>query len=110
VAGVLVIGALLFVIGIVLLFNLAGAGDFVMRHVTSRSIGTLPPGYANSRAGFRVYSALVISIGCVFMGVSVAVSAVALGLALLLVGLAGFAATSALAIRGEMQTYRRLKP
>jgi hypothetical protein len=108
-AVVLVIGILLAVAGLVLLFNVAGAADFVMRHVTSKYLGTLPPGYANSKPGFRVYAALLISIGCVFIGVFFAASVVALGLALLLVGLAGFGTTSALAIRGEVATTREKK-
>ncbi len=106
---VLAIGVVLALAGVVLLFNVAGAAGFVMRHVTSKYLGSLPPGYANSRLGFRVYSALLISIGCVFIGVSLAASVVALGLTVLCVGVAGFGTTSALAIRGEVETARRPK-
>jgi hypothetical protein len=108
-AFLLVIGVTLAVAGLVLLFNVAGRADFVMRHVTSKYLGTLPPGYANSKAGFRVYCVLLISIGCVFIGVFLAAKVVALGVALLLVGLAGFAATSVIAIRGEVATTREKK-
>jgi hypothetical protein len=109
-AALLVIGVLLALAGLVLLFNVAGAAAFVMRHVTSKYLGTLPPGYANSKLGFRVYAVLLTSIGCVFIGVFFAASVLALGLTLLLVGLAGFATTSVLAIRGEVATARQNKP
>jgi hypothetical protein len=109
VAALLVIGAALVVIGFVLLFNLAGAGDFVMRHVTSKNLGTLPPGYANTKTGFRVYAVMVVSIGVVFVGVFVAGSAVVPGVLLIFAGVAGFGATSVMGIRGETATYRELK-
>ena len=40
----IVLGALVSLIGAVLLANLVGAGDYVIRHLTSRNLGTLPPG------------------------------------------------------------------
>ena len=83
VAVILVIGAVITLAGVMLLFNLAGAGDFVMRHVTSKYLGSLPPGFANSKRGFRVYSITIISIGVVFLGIWVAASTVALGLVLM---------------------------
>ena len=98
---VLVIGVLLCLAGVVLLMNLAGAGDFVMRHVTSRYLGSLPPGFANTKRGFRVYSILVISIGAVFLGVGVAASSVLPGAALVVAGVIAFVVTSVIALRGE---------
>jgi hypothetical protein len=109
VAAVLVIGVALVVAGGVLLFNLGGAGDFVMRHVTSKYLGSLPPGYANTKSGFRVYSVMIVSIGVVFVGVAVAGAAAAPGLILVVVGIAGFVATSVIGIKGEAATYRELK-
>ena len=106
---VLVIGVLISVAGVVLLVNLGGAADYVMRHVTSRYLGTLPPGYAASRQGFQVYSLLVLGIGFLFMGLGVAASAVTAGIVLIGVGLAAFAVTSVLAIRGEVDTVRTKK-
>ena len=104
--AVLVIGVLISVAGVVLLVNLAGAADYVMRHLTSRYLGTLPPGFAASRQGFQVYALLVLGIGFLFMGLGVAASAVTAGIVLIGVGLAAFAVTSVLAIRGEVETAR----
>jgi hypothetical protein len=104
--GVLVIGVLISAAGVVLLTNLAGAGDYVIRHLTSRNLGTLPPGFAASRTGFQVYSLLVLGIGLVFLGLGTAATAVTAGVILIGVGLAGFAIASVLAIRGEVSTAR----
>jgi len=104
--AVLVIGVLISVAGVVLLVNLAGAADYVMRHLTSRYLGTLPPGFAASRQGFQVYALLVLGIGFLFMGLGVAASVVTAGIVLIGVGLAAFAVTSVLAIRGEVETAR----
>ena len=106
-AVVLVLGALIVIAGVVLLVNLLGAGDFVMRTVTSKYLGSLPPGYANSKSGFRVYSLLVIAIGVVFAGVGLAGSLVALGVAVTTIGAVVFVVISVIAIRGEGATMRR---
>ena len=103
---VVVIGVLLCLAGVVLLLNLAGAGDFAMRHVTSRYLGSLPPGYANTKRGFRVYSILVISIGAVFLGVGAAASWVLPGVALIVAGVVAFVVTSMIALRGEADVVR----
>src|SRR5256885_15557301 len=63
VAVVLAIGVLVTVAGVVLLLNLFGTGDYVIRRVTSKYLGELPPGFAASRRGFRIYATLVIAIG-----------------------------------------------
>ena len=108
-SATLVIGAVIALLGLVLAVNLLGAGDFVMRSVTSRYLGSLPPGYAASKTGFLVYSLLVIAIGLLFAGFGVAENAVALGIVLFAVGAAGFVVLSVLAIRGEVVTARQPK-
>ncbi len=108
-SATLVIGALIALIGVVLLLNLGGAGDYVIRHLTSKYLGTLPPGFAASKRGFSVYAVLVVSIGVFFVGVALAASVLWFGLTLLGVSLAVFLAASALAIRGEVETARRSK-
>ncbi len=105
----LVIGVLLCLVGIVLLLNVRGAGDLVIRRVTSRSLGQLAPGFASSRRGLKVYAALVMYIGLAVAGLGVAEKSAWLGVALLLFGLSGFAWASAIAIVGEVRTYRALK-
>ena len=109
VAVILAIGALLVVAGLVLVLNLFGAGDYVIRHLTSRYLGSLAPGFAASQRGFRVYAALILAIGVGFVGVALAGSIVWLGLILIAAGLVAFVAVSVLAIRGEVATYRNLK-
>src|SRR5258708_15971345 len=109
-AIVLVIGVLLAVVGIVLLFNVAGAADFVMRHVTSKNLGTLPPGFANSKPGFRIYSALLISLGPVFIRLFLAAPVLVLGLTILCAGIAGFGTTPPTIIRPAGLTARVQKP
>ena len=108
-AVVLAIGIVLAIAGIVLLLDLFGAGDFVMRHVTSKYLGSLPPGFANSKRGFRVYSVLVMAIGVIFLGVAAAAWIVPLGIVLLVLGLAAFVVLSVIAIRGEGETARKPK-
>jgi len=105
----LVIGGLIALIGIVLALNLLGAGAFVMRSVTSRYLGSLPPGYAASKTGFLVYSLLVIAIGLVFAGFGVAETSVATGIVVFAAGAVGFVVLSVLAIRGEVVTARGSK-
>ncbi|HEY3084688.1 MAG TPA: hypothetical protein VGK28_04440 [Candidatus Dormibacteraeota bacterium] len=109
-SATLVIGGLIALIGVVLLLNLIGAGDFVMRTVTSRYLGSLPPGFAASKSGFRVYAALVIAIGLVFAGLGVAETSVTAGIVVFAIGAAAFVVLSVLAIRGEVATARGLKP
>src|SRR6266508_2415175 len=100
---VLAIGILLCGAGVLLLINLFGASDAVIARVTSRSLGELAPGFAASRTGFRVYALLVLALG-------IAVSALALEI-LFVVALAvlAFVAASAIAIAGEIRTFRALK-
>jgi hypothetical protein len=105
----LVIGVLLVLAGFALLSNVAGAGDLVIRRVTSRSLGELAPGYAASPGGFKVYATLVLAIGVAVTGLGLADRSAALGVGLLVLGIATFAVASVIAIRGEVRTYRALK-
>ena len=105
----LAIGVLLSLIGIALLFNVGGAGDFVIRRVTSRSLGELAPGYAASSGGFKVYAMLVLAIGVAVTGLEIVDRSAFVGLGLLVLGLAAFVVASVIAIVGEVRTYHALK-
>src|ERR1700687_4541438 len=83
---VLAIGLLLVVAGLVLLLNLFGMAELVIRRVTSRSLGELAPGFAASRRGFRTYAALILAIGVLCVGLAMTAQFVPLGAALLGVG------------------------
>jgi hypothetical protein len=109
VALVLVIGVLLFVAGFVLLLNLFGAADLVMRRVTSQPLGELAPGFAASRRGFRTYAVLVLAIGILCLGLAATASFIPLGAGLLVLGALTFGIASVIAIAGEVETYRGLK-
>jgi hypothetical protein len=102
-------GVLLCIGGIALLFNVGGAGDLVIRRVTSRSLGELAPGYAASPGGFKVYSVLVLAIGVAVAGLGIADWSAVLGAGLLVIGVGVFVVASVIAIAGEVRTYRALK-
>jgi hypothetical protein len=106
---VLVIGVLLFAAGIVLLLNLFGAADFVMRRVTSQPLGELAPGFAASHRGFRIYAVLVLAIGILCLGLAATAWIIPLGAGLLVLGAIAFVIASVIAIVGEVETYRALK-
>jgi len=106
---VIAIGVVLWVAGLALLFNVAGAADVVIRTVTSRSLGELAPGFAASPTGFKVYAVLILEVGVAVTGLGVAGSSAVLGGALLVLGIIGFVVASAIAIAGEGRTYRALK-
>jgi hypothetical protein len=106
---VLAIGVALVVAGLVLLFNLFGAADVVIRRVTSRSLGELAPGFAAGRRGFRTYAVLVLAIGVLCVGLAMTARFLPLGAALLVVGAMTFGIASVIAIVGEVETYRALK-
>ena len=105
----LVVGVLISLAGIALLFNMGGAGDLVIRRVTSRSLGDLAPGYAASSGGFKVYAILVLAIGVAVTGLEITDRSALVGLGLLLLGIVAFVVCSAVAIVGEVRTYRALK-
>jgi hypothetical protein len=106
---VLAIGVLLCLAGLVLLVNLFGAADLVMRRVTSRPLGELAPGFAASRRGFRTYAALILAIGILCLGLAATARFIPLGVGLLVLGVATFGIASVIAIAGEVETYRALK-
>src|SRR5713226_2933688 len=106
---VLAIGVLLCAAGLVLLLNVAGAGDLVMRRVTSQPLGELAPGFAASRRGFQTYAALVIAIGVFAVGLGVAGSSALIGAGLMVLGGTSFVIASVIAIVGEVKTYQALK-
>jgi hypothetical protein len=105
----LIVGVLLSLAGIALLLNVGGAGDFVIRRVTSRSLGELAPGYAASPGGFKVYATLVLAVGVAVTGLELVDRSALIGIGLLLLGIAVFVIASAVAIAGEVKTYRALK-
>jgi hypothetical protein len=106
---VLAIGVLLCAAGLVLLLNVVGAGDVVMRRVTSQPLGELAPGYAASRGGFKIYATLVIAIGVFAVGLGVAGWSALTGAGLMVLGGIVFVVASVIAIAGEVTTYRALK-
>ena len=106
VAAVLVIGVLLALAGVVLLLNLFGAGDYVIRTVTSKYLGSLPPGYAASRRGFRIYALLVLAVGVVCAGFGLTGRVLPIGAALIVIGALIFGIASVVAISGEVETAR----
>lgn len=106
---VLALGLVLCIAGVVLVLNVAGAADAVMRRVTTQSLGTLAPGFAASRRGFRVYALLVIAVGVVCAGVGMTSVFIPLAALLLVIGAVTFGVASMVAIVGEVETYRRLK-
>jgi hypothetical protein len=106
---VLVIALLLTLAGLVLLVNLFGAADLVMRRVTSQPLGELAPGFAASRSGFRIYAVLVLAVGILCLGLAATAWFIPLGAGLLVLGALTFGIASVIAIAGEVETYRALK-
>ncbi|OLB93709.1 MAG: hypothetical protein AUI15_18200 [Actinobacteria bacterium 13_2_20CM_2_66_6] len=105
-AAVLAIGAVLSVVGLVLLLNLFGAGDYAIRTVTSRYLGTLPPGFAASKRGFRIYAVLVLAVGILCLGLAATSWLLPLAAGLLVIGAISFGVASMVAIAGEVETAR----
>ena len=91
-----------------ILYTNVGA-NFLIRHLTSRSLGTLAPGYAASRSGIKVYSNVIASFGILVIGLGATDWAGTTGVFVAVVGLVMFVAFSAAAIAGEVRTYRALK-
>lgn len=108
-ALILVIGVLLSLAGFVLLLNIFGAGDYVIRRVTSQPLGTLPPGFAATRRGFRTYATLVLAVGILCLGIAMTARYLPVAAALLVIGALAFGIASIVAIAGEVETYRGLK-
>jgi hypothetical protein len=106
---VLLIGVLFFIVGFVLLLNVFAAGDYVIRHLTSRSLGQLAPGFAASRRGMQTYATLLLAIGIVCLGLGGITRNLAVVAGLLVLGAMTFGVASVIAIAGEIETYRALK-
>jgi hypothetical protein len=106
---VLAIGVVLSAAGLVLLFNVGGAGDVVIQRVTSQPLGDLAPGFASTKRGFNIYATLVLAVGVFALGLAVAGSFVPIGTSLMVLGGITFAGASVIAIAGEVETYRALK-
>ena len=97
---------LLLVLGVALIFAsaaLAAARDFVTKHVTSRSLGSLAPGYAATKSGYNTYAGLVCDIGLILLGLHYG------NPWFLLAAVAVFILGSIAVIIGEVVTYRALK-
>jgi len=101
------LGLLILVAGGILYTNVAA--DFLIRNLTSRSLGALAPGYAASPSGIRVYANVIASFGIVVTGLGAIDWAGTIGAFVAVVGLVLFIAFSAVAIVGEVRTYRALK-
>jgi hypothetical protein len=106
---VLAIGILFSLVGLVLLLNVFAAGDYVIKHLTSRSLGSLAPGFAATRRGLRTYATLLLAVGIVCLGLGGATSSILLGAALMVIGALTFGIASMVAIAGEVETYRSLQ-
>jgi hypothetical protein len=106
---VLALGVLISAAGIVLLLNVAGAADVVMKRVTSQPLGELAPGFAATRRGFNTYASLVLAIGIFALGLGLAAWNVQIGTSLIVLGGITFAGASVIAIAGEIKTFRALK-
>jgi hypothetical protein len=106
---VLALGVLISAAGIILLLNIGGAADVVMRRVTSQPLGELAPGFAATRRGFNTYASLVLAIGIFALGLAIAAWNVQIGTSLIVLGGITFAGASVIAIAGEVETYRAQK-
>jgi hypothetical protein len=107
---VLAIGIALTLIGSAWLLNVFGAGDYVIKRITSRYLGSLPPGFAATTRGFRVYSVLIIAVGVMCLGLGATELFVPLAAGLIVAGAIAFGISSMLAIAGEVEVYRAHKP
>ena len=92
--------------GVVLVFASAGlwlARDFVTEHVTSKSLGSLAPGYAATRRGYNTYAGLVTDIGLILIALHFGI------VWFVLLSIAFFLLGSVAVIIGEVVTYRALR-
>ena len=76
---------------------------FVIRRVTSRPLGSLPPGYAATPRGYLAYTFLVFDLGLILLAINFENPWLILGA----IGL--FVIGSITVIVGEFVTYRNLK-
>jgi hypothetical protein len=105
---VVALGLVLVAVGTVLLVNLYGSADAVIRKVTSRNLGELAPGYAASPRGFRVYATLILALGVAVAGLGISPGVPVAGAVAIVLGVVVFAIASVVAISGEVRTYRAL--
>ncbi len=95
----LALGGALVLAGLVL----ATAQGWVIRHVTSRSLGSLAPGFGATPGGYLVYCYLIFDIGWF-------VVALVEGFAVLLaITIVTFVAGTLVVLVGEIRTFRALK-
>jgi hypothetical protein len=106
---VLALGVLISAAGVILLLNVGGAADVVMKRVTSQPLGELAPGFAATRRGFNTYASLVLAVGIFALGLGLAAWNVQIGTSLIVLGGITFAGASVIAIAGEIETFRALK-
>ena len=99
------LGALILIAGELVGYN----RQFVIDRLTSRSLGTLAPGYAATQNGIRVYALLIDSIGLTLLGVGLAPRFPQVGASGAACGIFAFVVFSIVAIVGEVRTYRTLK-
>jgi hypothetical protein len=104
--SVILIGLILAAAGLILYGDVAGAGRAAIRAVTSKSLGSLAPGYAATRGGFRTYALLLAALGVAVTGAGLAPYQPLVGLALIALGVLGFLLLSVVAIAGEIRTLR----
>jgi hypothetical protein len=104
-----VVAWVLLLIAVVLVLNIGGAANAVIRNLTSRSLGDLAPGYAASPIGLKIYAGIIGAIGLIFAGLDAAALVPIPGLVAMIAGAIAFIGLSILAIRGEVETYRALK-
>jgi hypothetical protein len=104
-----VVAWVLLLVAVVLLLNVGGAANAVIRNLTSKSLGDLAPGYAASPTGLKIYAGIIGAIGLIFAGLDEATLFPIWGLVAMIGGAIGFIGLSILAIRGEVRTYRALR-
>ena len=84
-------------------FGLVLGRASVIRRVTSKPLGSLPPGYAATPRGYLAYTFLVFDLGLISLALNFEIPWLILGALGLFIG------GSIAAIRGEVVTYRNLK-
>jgi len=98
--------AALTVIGLVLIFASAAlfiAQDAMTRRVTSRPLGSLAPGYAATKLGYRLYVGLVTDLGLIALAIGLSI------VWLMIASIAIFAVETVAVAIGEVVIYRSLK-
>ena len=79
------------------------ARETVTRRVTSRSLGTLAPGYAATKTGYLIYAGLIADFGILLIAINYS------RVLLIVAAIAVFIVGSIAGIIGEVVTYRALK-